>query len=69
MEVRKFIVTTPNEVGEMFFVNSFSSILRVLQIFKVPLEQVSFYFDKFGNLFYSAPSFELCVCIPSLSKE
>lgn len=69
MEVRTFIVTTPNEVREMAFVNSFSSILRVLQIFKVPLKQVSFYSDKFGNFFYSAPSFELCVCTPNLSKE
>lgn len=69
MELRTFIVTTPNEVREMAFVNSLASILRVLLIFKVPLKQVLFYSDKFGNLFCSAPSFELCVCTPNLSRE
>lgn len=69
MVLRECIITTPNEILKFQLYYCFSMLFCVLRAFHVPFSYVTYYRDKYGNEFISAPGFELCVCIPNLSNE
>lgn len=62
------IITTPTEVVHRTIPNRYSSILMLLLSCGTKIIEAREYRDKFGNIIYSAPCFELYIH-PQLVNE